>query len=94
MKFDDMLDNVSLLDVAELRMLASEINRCMKAEREVKTIRAKDALRVGMTVHFVGNKRNPGPHCGELIKINRVNGKVRVGFVTWTVPLASLVIGE
>ena len=73
----------SNLSVQEL----CEINRAVAEKHRLECAIAGGNFSVGDTVTWSGNR---GTFTGTLEKINRKNGKVRVGHSMWTVPMSML----
>ena len=74
-------------DETELLAINSALVERIKRLRSIKAHNVASSLTVGDTVEWNGRR---GFMSGELIKINRKNAKVKVGFQTWTVPMNML----
>ena len=87
----DIMTAIRTSGLSENDLLA--INRDLinfiKHKRTMKCAVAASQFAVGDAVQWTG-RRHPRGIEGTLIKINRKNGKVKVGHSTWTVPMSIL----
>ena len=72
---------------SELLAINSALIERIKRIRSIKANNIASTLTVGDTVEWSGRR---GHMTGELVKINRKNAKVKIGFSTWTVPMSML----
>lgn len=88
----ELYEKLSSLNEQELQQLNSAICRELKHKRRVKSALAKDLFNIGDTVGFgeIGARGKRGYKEGEIIAIKRTRAQVKVGVMTWTVPLNML----
>tara|TARA_B100000131_G_scaffold291934_1_gene305929 strand:+ start:256 stop:534 length:279 start_codon:yes stop_codon:yes gene_type:complete len=77
----------SNLSQQDLIAINRAVNETYKSQQALACVAAGANFSVGDTVTWSSRR---GTFKGELIKINRKNGKVRVGMTTWTVPMTML----
>ncbi len=77
----------STLTEAELLEINRALIEVIKTDRRIECATAGANFTVGDTVSWSSRR---GDFTGTLEKINRKNGKVKVGFTTWTVPMNML----
>jgi hypothetical protein len=74
-------------DEKDLRELNAWVVMRIKQIHNLKSIQAKNNLKVGMKVNWNGRR---GYHAGEIIKINRTKAQVRENYTVWNVPMSML----
>ena len=77
----------SSLSEQDLIDINRAVNETFKSKRSLACVAAGANFSVGDRVTWSSRR---GTFKGELVKINRKNGKVKVGITTWTVPMTML----